>query len=155
MDLETKFYHSISNLSIYVAEGILGLAAVAVAKTVIWPPLAFYLREKWDWPQSKGKSPYSCFILKKFKIFFKKSFFKKLKKTRMIWKWPTLLTKLVGPKDTGVGKKKHEVGCKKSGISRPSTELPDDKALEGMHVLISMISYHLAQSPHYILPQKI
>jgi hypothetical protein len=60
MDLETKFYHSISNLSIYVAEGILGLAAVAVAKTVILQPLAYILREKWDWPKSKGKSSYSC-----------------------------------------------------------------------------------------------
>ncbi|EFX78566.1 hypothetical protein DAPPUDRAFT_105136 [Daphnia pulex] len=77
MDFEAEIYHQIANWSIYMAEGVFGLAAVAVAKTVIWPPLAFYLREKWDWPQSKG-------------------------------------------------------------ISRPSAELPDDKALEGMHVLISM-----------------
>ncbi|EFX69964.1 hypothetical protein DAPPUDRAFT_328607 [Daphnia pulex] len=55
MDSEAEFYYHIANWSLYMAKGVFGLAAVAVAKTIIWPNVAFYLPEKWDWPsRSKG-----------------------------------------------------------------------------------------------------
>jgi hypothetical protein len=52
---ESDFCHEIANWGLYMAEGVLELAAVAVAKITIWPPLQYYLIEKWDWPsRSKG-----------------------------------------------------------------------------------------------------
>jgi hypothetical protein len=59
------FYHQIANWGLYMAEGVFGLATVAIAKITLWPPLQYNLREKWDWPsQSKGKPPYSNFLIK-------------------------------------------------------------------------------------------
>jgi hypothetical protein len=60
-----EFYHQTANWGLYMAEGVFGLATVAVAKITLWPPLQYNLREEWDWPsQSKGKPPYSNFLIK-------------------------------------------------------------------------------------------
>lgn len=111
MDSETEFYHSIANISIYVAEGILGLAAVAVAKSVIWPPLQYVLREKWDWQKSKR--------------------FKKPAKVQDI-EMGNFPDEAGGPKSRRCWCE-HEVGCKKSKIP-----MPDDNLSEGKHVSLTM-----------------
>jgi hypothetical protein len=60
MDSEQEFYHSFADISVHVAEALVGLAAVAVGKFVVWPPLQYVLREKFDWPKPKSKFPYLC-----------------------------------------------------------------------------------------------
>ena len=57
---DKEFYHQIANLALLMAEGIFRVAVIGVGKIILWPPMQFYLRERWNWT-SNGKSPHFLF----------------------------------------------------------------------------------------------
>jgi hypothetical protein len=57
---DEEFYHQIANLALLMAEGIFRVAVIGVGKIILWPPMQFYLRERWNWT-SNGKSPHFLF----------------------------------------------------------------------------------------------
>jgi hypothetical protein len=94
------FYHQIANWGLYMAEVVLRLATLAVAKITLGPPIQYYLREKWDWP---SRSKVSLLIRVLFLKFLNLSFFvqvtRSLRNIRMMRKGhliTVLRTKLVG-----------------------------------------------------------
>jgi hypothetical protein len=97
---EGDFYHQIANWGLYMAEVVLRLATLAVAKITLGPPIQYYLREKWDWP---SRSKVSLLIRVLFLKFLNLSFFvqvtRSLRNIRMMRKGhliTVLRTKLVG-----------------------------------------------------------
>jgi hypothetical protein len=156
-----EFYHQIANWGLYMAEGVFGLVTVAVAKITLWPPLQYYLREKWDWPsRSKGKPPYSSFILK-IKILFSRAGNKKSSKhphDEEEARDHSSSDEAGGPA-TGVRCNRcsceHEsapIGFKKPRNPRPSatSEIHHDTVSEGFQVTLNGVNDRLPNPP----PQK-